>query len=230
MCMSPREKLLVHWCLLYNLATCTLPSTTLYYKGSRTCFPVLLSNTKLAKRAFQYFPVLQSLQVLLFSAKLAESISQDYFVLQSLQTYFPVLLCSTKLAERTSQHYFVLQRFQNVLPRTTLYYKACRTCFPVLSCTTKLAERTSQYYLSVLLHFVHVELHEAGGGSFKNIRTHRSRKKAFACRRFGKVVGSSLVKLCLRSLSFAITSLNIFPLLCFFVLSHSVLSPFLHDF
>ena len=180
-----------------------LPRATLYYKACKACFPVLPCTTKLAS-------------------------TSSYC--KACRKYFPGLLCTAKLAERTSQHSFVLQRFQNVLPRTTLYYKACRTCFPVLSCTTKLAERTSQYYLSVLLHFVHVELHEAGGGSFKNIRTHRSRKKAFACRRFGKVVGSSLVKLCLRSLSFAITSLNIFPLLCFFVLSHSVLSPFLRDF
>ena len=42
-----------------------------------------------------------------------------------------------------SQYYFVLQRFQNVLPRATLYYKACKACFPVLPCTTKLASTSS---------------------------------------------------------------------------------------
>ena len=33
-----------------------------------------------------------------------------------------------------------------LLPSTTLYYKACTKHFPVLLCTTKLAQNTSQYY------------------------------------------------------------------------------------
>ena len=123
MCMSPREKLLVHWCLLYNLATCTLPSTTLYYKGSRTCFPVLLSNTKLAKRACKYF-----------------------FLLQSSQKVLPRTTLYCKACRRTSQYYSVVQSLQNVRPSITLYYKDSRTCFPVLLCTTRLAERAFQYY------------------------------------------------------------------------------------
>ena len=113
-----------------------LPRATLYYKACKACFPVLPCTTKLAS-------------------------TSSYC--KACRKYFPGLLCTAKLAERTSQHSFVLQRFQNVLPRTTLYYKACRTCFPVLPVlqslqnvlpsTTELAESTSQYYKACRTYF-----------------------------------------------------------------------------
>ena len=144
------------------------PRTTLYYKASTKCFPVLLCTTKLAKK---HFPAL------LCTTKLAQSASQHYFVLQSLHKalasttlyykactkHVPVLLCTTKLAQSTSQYHFVLQSLHKALPSTTLYYtkvaqstslyalyyKACTKHFPVLLCTTKLAQSTSQYHSTV---------------------------------------------------------------------------------
>ena len=41
-------------------------------------------------------------------------------------------LCTTKLAQSTSQYYFALQSLHEVLPSTTLYYKARTKYFPVL--------------------------------------------------------------------------------------------------
>ena len=79
---------------------------------------------------------------------------------------FPVLLCTTKLARSTSQYYsearnkhfqyyFVLLSLHEVLPSTTLYYKACTKDFPVLLYTTKLAQSTCRYY------FIPQSLHKA---------------------------------------------------------------------
>ena len=146
-----------------------LPSTTWYYKACTKHFPALLCTTKLAQSTSQYYFALQGLHkalpsttlhykactksfpVLLCTTRLAQSTSQYYFVLQSLHKctkHFPVP-CTTRLAQSTSQYYFVLQSLQEVLPSTTLYYKACTKSFPVLLCTTKLAQvrrSTTLYY------------------------------------------------------------------------------------
>ena len=60
------------------------PSTTLYYKASTKCVPVLLCTTRP-----KYFTVL----LLYYKA---------------CKKYFPVVLCAPKLATNTSQYYFVL--------------------------------------------------------------------------------------------------------------------------
>ena len=60
---------------------------------------------------------------------------QYYCVLQSLHKHVPVLLCTPNLGQ--------------IVPSTTVYYKACTNTFPVLLCTTKLAQTrpsTTVYY------------------------------------------------------------------------------------
>ena len=73
-----------------------LPSTTLYYKACTKHFPVIMCYK--ARDTTSYY--------------------------KACKKHVPVLLC-TKLAQSTSQYYFVLQDLHQILPSTTLYYKAC---------------------------------------------------------------------------------------------------------
>ena len=58
------------------------------------------------------------------------STSQYYFVLQSLHKTTFQYYCILQLAQSTSQSYFVMQGLHEVLPSTTLSYKACTKYFP----------------------------------------------------------------------------------------------------
>ena len=86
-------------------------------------------------------------------------------------------ICTTKLAQTTFKYYFVLQSLHQVLPCTTLYYKACTKYFPVLLCTTKLAQNTSQYYfvLQSLCRLASCNL------AVIKIRSHTEQKPDWSC-------------------------------------------------
>ena len=139
-----------------------IPSTTLYYKACTKHFPVLVCTTKFAQSRSLYYFVLQSLQKALPSTTLyykacTKHVPSTTLYYKACTKSFPVLLCTTKLAQSRSQYYFVLQSLHKarsqyyfvlqslhkIVPRTTLYYKACTKHFPVLLCTTKLARKTT---------------------------------------------------------------------------------------
>ena len=78
---------------------------------------------------------------------LADSTSQYCFVpAKPAEKYFRLLLRATQVASKYFQDYFVLQNSREILPSTSLYYKACRKYFPVRLCTTKRSESTFRYY------------------------------------------------------------------------------------